>query len=185
MQSLCLDPFNQRAFLNHFIELISGMVPTSGFSTADTQCDPLRAWLADASGSGFIQHSWEPIPCWRPHSSISISKGIFCQWNRVSVSRALILRYLSSHISHWCYGMRSLLAGFGWDHFCTCGAHRTTFFSLCHLKKELSYSFGTFLCLDKSQKSHHFIPSSNITLRLSGFSELSLYGTDCSILPSL
>lgn len=128
MQSLCLDPFNQRASLNHFIELISGMVPTSGFSTADTQCDPLRAWLADASGSGFIQHSWEPITCWRPHSSISISKGIFCQWNRVSVSRALILRYLSSHISHWCYGMRSLLAGFGWDHFCTCGAHRTTFF---------------------------------------------------------
>lgn len=34
-------------------------------------------------------------------------------------------------------------------------------------------------------KSHHLIPSSNITLRLSDFSELSLYGTDCSILPSL
>lgn len=159
MQSLCLDPFNQRASLNHFIELISGMVPTSGFSTADTQCDPLRAWLADASGSGFIQHSWEPITCWRPHSSISISKGIFCQWNRVSVSRALILRYLSSHISHWCYGKRSLLAGFGWDHFCTCGAHRTTFFFLCHLKRvelQLRYIFVSGQ-ISKKPSLHPFI----------------------------
>ena len=50
MLSLCLDPFNQAAFLNHFIELFSGTVLTSTFNTADIQRDRLWDWLADAPG---------------------------------------------------------------------------------------------------------------------------------------
>lgn len=90
MLPLCLDPFNQAAFLNQFIELFSGTVLTSTFNTADIQRDRLWDRLADAPGFrrdkaetalGFIQHSWELITCRRSHSSISISKGIFCQQN--------------------------------------------------------------------------------------------------------
>lgn len=41
MLPLCLDPFNQAAFLNQFIELFSGTVLTSTFNTADIQRDRL------------------------------------------------------------------------------------------------------------------------------------------------
>jgi len=50
MLPICLDAFNQAAFLNHFIEPFSGTVLTSSFSTADIQCDWLWDRLADAPG---------------------------------------------------------------------------------------------------------------------------------------
>lgn len=92
----------------------------------------------------------------------------------------------------------SLLACFGWDHFCTSGADRTTtifFLLFVFLPKHYFFpiiwkkpdSLGTFVhfCFWTNLHEPSLIPSFNITLRLSDFSELSLYGTDCSILSSM
>lgn len=76
MLFLCLDSFNQEAFLNYFIEVSSETIL-------------LAQQIFSVMGCGI-------------------------GWQRETASGKK---------------QRSLLAGFGWDHFCTLGTDRTTTFS--------------------------------------------------------